>query len=253
VFAACDIGQGDALAVRAGPHAAVVVDAGPDPSVVDGCLRGLGVERVPLLVLTHFHADHIDGLSGVLRGRAVGEVDVTRLADPPDGASVVEAQAAAAGLATDLAPYGVTRTVGEATLQVLWPTPDSPTEGPGDGSTANDASVVLLVEVHGVRLLLTGDVETTSQAALARALPGLHVDVLKVPHHGSRYQDHEWLASLGARFAVVSVGADNDYGHPAAETIDALKAAGTEVLRTDRDGDVVVAVRDGRLFAATRQ
>ena len=100
---------------------------------------------------------------------------------------------------------------------MLWPRPDSPTSGPGDGSTANDASVVLLAEVAGVRLLLTGDVEPAGQAALARALPGLRVDVLKVPHHGSRHQDLAWLASLGASFAVVSVGADNDYGHPAAE------------------------------------
>jgi competence protein ComEC len=75
--------------------------------------------------------------------------------------------------------------------------------------------------------------------------------VLKVPHHGSRYQDLDWLDSLHARLAVVSVGADNDYGHPAAETLDDLTAHGTTVLRTDRDGDVVVAVRDGRLVAAT--
>jgi competence protein ComEC len=181
----------------------------------------------------------------------VGEVDVTRLADPPEGVASVRAQSAAAGLAPRVATYGVTRTVGAVTLQVLWPTPDSPTRGPGDGSTANDASVVLLVEVDGVRLLLTGDVEPRSQEALARALAGLHVDVLKVPHHGSRYQDHAWLTSLGARFAVISVGAGNDYGHPGAETIDELTAAGTEVLRTDRDGDVVIAARDGRLVALT--
>ena len=61
---------------------------------------------------------------------------------------------------------------------------------------------------------------------------------------GSRYQDQGWLASIGARFAVVSVGADNDYGHPATETLDSLTATGTEVLRTDRDGDVVIAARE---------
>ena len=106
---------------------------------------------------------------------------------------------------------------------------------PGDGSTANEASVVLLVEVAGGRMLLTGDVEPEGQAALAAALPGLHVDVLKVPHHGSRYQDEPWLLSLGARVALVSVGADNDYGHPAAAL--PLEAAGARVLRTDLDGD----------------
>ena len=178
-------------------------------------------------------------------------MEVTRLADPPGGVALVDAATAAAGLAAAVAPYGETRTVGDVTLQVLWPRPDSPTGGPGDGSTANDASVVLLAEVAGVRLLLTGDIEPAGQAALARALPGLRVDVLKVPHHGSRHQDQGWLDSLGARFAVVSVGADNDYGHPSAEVLDALTSGGTEVLRTDRDGDVVIAVRDGRLVAVT--
>ena len=231
----------------------MVVDAGPDPRAVDGCLRRLGVDRVPLLVITHFHADHVDGVGGVLRGRTVSEVEVTRLADPPGGVALLDAATADAGLAAGVAPYGETRTIGDVTLQVLWPRPDSPTRGPGDGSTANDASVVLLAEVAGVRLLLTGDVEPAGQAALARALPGLRVDVLKVPHHGSRHQDDGWLDSLGARFAVVSVGADNDYGHPAAEVLDALSSRGTEVLRTDRDGDVVIAVRDGRLVAVTRR
>jgi competence protein ComEC len=252
VLVACDVGQGDALAVRAGPGAALVVDAGPDERAVDACLHRLGVERVPLLVLTHFHADHVDGLAGVLAGRDVGAVEVTRLADPPGGVALVESEASGTGLEPELAPYGVTRAVGEAAVQVLWPTPDSPTVGPGDGSTANDASVVLLVEVSGVRMLLTGDVEPDAQAALARAMPGLRVDVLKVPHHGSRHQDADWLKSLGARLAVVSVGADNDYGHPSGEVLDSLSGSGTEVLRTDRDGDVAVAVRDGRLVAVTR-
>ena len=143
---------------------------------------------------------------------------------------------------------------------MLWPPADSPTVGPGDGSTANEASVVLLVEVRGLRMLLTGDVEPEGQAALARALPGLRVDVLKVPHHGSRYQDEDWLLSLGARAALVSVGADNDYGHPAPETLAPLEAAGVRVLRTDLDGDLAVIVdgagdgtgEGGGLSVATR-
>jgi competence protein ComEC len=253
IFAACDVGQGDALVLRAGPGTAVVVDAGPDARLVDGCLRRLGVDRVPLLVLTHFHADHVDGIAGVLAHREVGAVEVTRLADPPGGVAEVSDAAADAGLTPEVATYGGSLTVGDVALQVLWPTPDSPTTGPGDGSTANEASVVLLAEVSGVRLLLTGDVEPEGQQALARLLPGLRVDVLKVPHHGSRYQDLDWLDSLGARLAVVSVGADNDYGHPAAETLDDLADHGTRVLRTDRDGDVVVAVRDGHLVAVTRR
>jgi competence protein ComEC len=218
VLVACDVGQGDALVVSSGPGSAVVVDAGPDPRLVDRCLDRLGVARVPLLVLTHPHADHVDGVDGVRDGREV-----------------------TASMTTETAAYADTRQVGHATFQVLWPPPGL------DPANPNDASVVLLVEVAGVRLLLTGDVEPESQAALARAWPGLAVDVLKVPHHGSRFQDLDWLLGLGADVAVVSAGVDNDYGHPSPETVDPLVSAGLEVLRTDLDSDVAVTVDEGRL------
>ncbi|TIC83998.1 ComEC/Rec2 family competence protein [Nocardioides sp. GY 10127] len=238
LLVACDVGQGDALVLASGEGEAVVVDAGPDPTAVDDCLDDLGVERVPLLVLTHFHADHVDGVAGVLDGREVGQVEVTWLLDPPGG--VEEVAAAVAGVPVRTAAAGEVQQVGDVRLQTLWPLPADPAAGPGDGSTANDASVVLLAETHGLRLLLTGDVEPPGQEALARAYPDLRVDVLKVPHHGSSHQDLELLTGLGARIAVVSVGADNDYGHPAASVVEALDAAGAAVLRTDEDGDVAV-------------
>jgi competence protein ComEC len=247
VVAACDVGQGDALVLNAGSGAGVVVDAGPDPVLVDRCLRRLGIRRVPLLVLTHFHRDHVDGLVGVLRGRALDGIEVTALADPPDAVASVERIAVAEGIRPVPAPYAVTRRVGEVTLQVLWPPPTQPRVGPGDGSTANDASVVLLASVRGVRLLLTGDIEPRSQGALARSLVGLRVDVLKVPHHGSRFQDLEFLTSLGAQVALVSAGADNDYGHPSEETLAPLRESGAQVLRTDLDGDLLVVEHDGRI------
>ena len=85
----CDVGQGDGLVLNAGPGTGVVVDAGPDPALIDRCLDRLGVTDVPLVVLTHFHADHVDGLPGVLEDREVGEVDVTSMVDPPEGAAAV--------------------------------------------------------------------------------------------------------------------------------------------------------------------
>lgn len=252
VLVACDVGQGDALALRSGPGSAVVVDAGPDPPAVEGCLDRLGVTEVPLVVLTHFHADHVDGLPGVLAGRRVALVETSRTLDPSAGSQQVREQSAAAAVPASAAPYGTTRTVGEVRLQVVWPRPGPVVAGPGDGSAANDASVVLLAEVAGVRILLTGDVEPPAQASLARALPGLHVDVLKVPHHGSRYQDLDWLESLEAPLAVVSAGADNDYGHPAPDLLEALEESGTEVGRTDEEGDVAVVVQDGEARLVTQ-
>ena len=108
----------------------------------------------------------------------------------------------------------------------------------------NDSSLVLMVETRGIRVLLTGDVEPPSQEVLEREGLG-PVDVLKVPHHGSRYQDPALLTGLGARLALVSVGEDNDYGHPAAETLALLQHAGMVVRRTDHDGDIAVVVGPG--------
>jgi competence protein ComEC len=252
LMVACDVGQGDGLVLATGvAHEAVVVDAGPDPRPMDRCLDDLDVRRIPLIVLTHFHADHVDGLPGVFDGRHVDALWVSRLQDPPEGVALVRSVAAQASLRPVEAPYAETRRIGDLSLEPVWPLPDSPTDGPGDGSTANNASVVMLARLRGVTFFLGGDIEPEGQAQLAAALPGLGVDVLKVPHHGSRYQGLAFLQSLGARLAVISVGADNDYGHPAPETVAGLSATGARVLRTDEDGDVAVVERDGHLSAVT--
>ena len=248
VLVACDVGQGDALVLNAGNRAAVLVDAGPDPAAVDRCLDRLEVERLVAVVLTHFHADHVDGLPAVLAERRPAEVVVTTLADPVFGAEAVAAWCAGAGVPIRVATFGEVRRVGSLTWQVVGPSGRFATgEAASEGSPANNASVAMLVETQGIRILLTGDMEPEAQEAMRRALPSLRVDVLKVPHHGSRYQDPEFLTSLGARLAVVPVGRDNDYGHPAEETLDLLEDSGALVRRTDLAGDVAVVVRDGQL------
>ncbi|MCY7400993.1 MAG: MBL fold metallo-hydrolase, partial [Nocardioides sp.] len=206
------------------------------------------ITSVPLVVLTHFHADHVDGLAGVVQGRRVGEVDSSSLLEPQSG---VRAVASVLGSDPRLSSYGVTRRVGGVTLQPVWPPADGGVTDPGE-SAANNASVVLLAEVGGVRILLTGDVEPSAQASLERTLVGLRVDVLKVPHHGSRHQDLPWLTSLGAGVALVSVGAGNDYGHPADELLAGLAATGADVWRTDTSGDVLVVVREGEVGVVAR-
>ena len=253
VLVACDVGQGDGLVLNAGGGTAVVVDTGPDPPAMSACLDRLGVERLAVVVLTHFHADHVDGLAAVLDGRRVGEVDVTATEDPAYGAVEVRRRAAAARVPVRVPGYGEVRRLGQLTWQVVGPvSAASGGEHGEEGSAANNASLVLLVDVRGVRILMSGDMEPEAQQRLDASLPGLRVDVLKVPHHGSRYQDPDLLGSLGARLAVVSVGRDNEYGHPATATLALLRRAGLRVERTDEDGDVAVTVRDGRLGVTAR-
>ncbi|MFI0236133.1 ComEC/Rec2 family competence protein [Streptomyces sp. NPDC016845] len=238
----CDVGQGDALVLAAGAGAGVVVDAGPDPVPVDRCLRSLGITKVPLLLFTHFHADHVAGLAGVLRGRSVGVIETTALQEPVDQVAFVRRLAARHGVPVERAAAGERRRAGPLGWEVLWP-PSRPVPAP-DGP--NDASVTLLVRTAGLTLLLLGDLEPPAQRALLRTADGARlppVDVLKVAHHGSAFQDPELLRRVAPRLALVSCGADNPYGHPAPRTVETLRRGGAEVLRTDRDGAVAVVGR----------
>ncbi|MEU9119524.1 ComEC/Rec2 family competence protein [Streptomyces sp. NPDC048506] len=263
----CDVGQGDGLVLAAGDGTALVVDTGPEPGAIDRCLTELGVHRIPLLVLTHFHADHVDGLPGALRGRSVGAIETTTRQDPPGQAAFVRATAAAARIPVVRAVPGERRRLGPLTWEVLWPPAPSPppvppgapapSDAPGSVDVGavdgpNDASVTLLVRTGGLTLLLLGDLEPPAQQALSAAHPELSaVDVLKVAHHGSAHQDASLIRRLAPRLALISCGADNPYGHPAPRTVAALRGLGARVLRTDTDGAIAVLGSPGRLSAAS--
>jgi len=244
------VGQGDATVLAAGDGTAVVVDAGPDPVLVDRCLTRLGITRIPLLVLTHFHADHVAGLPGVLRGRSVGAIETTGFEEPPDQAAAVRAQAAARHVPLISGVAGEHRRTGVLDWRVLWPPPEPvpPPDGP------NDASIVLLVRSAGLTLLLLGDLEPPAQQELLMSPDGAGlgpVDVLKVAHHGSAYQDPQLIRRVAPRLALVSCGRDNPYGHPAPRTVAALRDEGALVLRTDRDGAIAV-VGEGKELSVAR-
>ncbi|MDT7842410.1 ComEC/Rec2 family competence protein [Streptomyces justiciae] len=248
-FAVCDVGQGDATVLAAGDGTGVVVDAGPDPALVDRCLRTLGITRIPLVVLTHFHADHVAGLPGVLRGRAVGAIETTGFEEPVDQVEFVRKEAERRHIPVTHAVAGEERRTGALAWQVVWPPAASPPGTVGGLVTPepegpNDASVTLLVRSGGLRFLLLGDLEPPAQQALLRSPAGASlggVDVLKVAHHGSAYQDPELIRRVAPRLALISCGRDNPYGHPAPGTVAALRAQGAVVLRTDEDGALAVA------------
>lgn len=403
LFVACDVGQGDAGVIAAGAGRGVLVDVGPDAVLTDRCLRRLGIRDIPLIILTHPHADHVGGLEGVFRrGRRVGAVLVT----PGRALAQKESTRISAILARRRIPEwvaapGTQWRFGSAALTVLAPTigmtpshtqeetavdggtgagvtqgrglkeGDQSSEGAtlggareaatsggddrvaipaggegdrrvwgggagqpvglgggagralglgggarqavrlgggaghavgvsggatqavrlsgeaehgvgggatcavrfsggvehggrlsgsaermavsgggaragvtmggdvGEGGEINNSSVVVHVRWPHGSLMLSGDIETDAQSELLRrGVPT--ADILKVPHHGSARQDHAFLAAVGARAALISVGADNDYGHPAVPTLSVLHRLGVRVHRTDQSGDLAV-------------
>ncbi|WP_405161778.1 ComEC/Rec2 family competence protein [Nocardia sp. NBC_01499] len=346
VLAACDVGQGDGLALSVGDGTAVVIDVGPEPRPIRNCLDRLHISRIALLVLTHPHADHIGGISGALDGRAVDAVAVglheldgltpsagtsvgedaqsdqaaqsrstsevgrafgtgstsgecglpaaqhdsarsengsasggsgsadehceptsnsckptdKRCTSPLDRSSANDSHGAAArrgprveGLAhvvevageagiplLELSAGQVFR-FGTVELEVLAPEIDGPRPTPGaEADDANDRSIVIAATTPAGRILLTGDIEASAQRALLQTGTSLQADVLKLPHHGSRTTTTEFLAAVHPRLAVVSVGADNTFGHPNVSVLTELSTLGTTVARTDQRGDVLV-------------
>jgi competence protein ComEC len=262
VMVACDVGQGDGLVLNAGDGRGVVVDTGPDPVLMDDCLTGLGIDSVPLVVLTHFHSDHVDGLPGVLAGRQVGLIEVGAFEEPIEQVIDVRRWATDDGVRVRRATYGESGRCGDLRWTVIAPVPGfDPTNSSevaldnvsdSSGSPPNDASIVMKVRVHGVRLLLTGDIEPPAQQALLDSGVDLHAEVLKVPHHGSAFQDPDFISAIGARLALVSVGVDNDYGHPASDTMALLRGLGDTTYRTDEDGSIAVVETAAGLAVQTQ-
>ncbi|MBT8225485.1 MAG: ComEC/Rec2 family competence protein, partial [Dactylosporangium sp.] len=247
--AVCDVGQGDLVVLPAGRGQAVVVDAGPDPGTADACLRRLGISRVPLLVISHLHADHVGGLPGIVRGRAIGRIVTTGERQPAAGSAVLREAARAARAPVAAVGGGTSYTVGAVRLQVLAPSRHLG----GTRSDANNNSLVVRATIGGNTVLLPGDAEVEQQSALLADHPRalLRADVLKVAHHGSSAQDQAWLAAVAPAVAVVSVGRDNGFGHPSPATVRQLVAGGARVTRTDEEGSVAVAASGrGRLVVA---
>ncbi len=230
---ACDVGQGDAFVVRSA-GAVVVIDAGQEPDLVDSCLDRLGVRRVDLLALSHFHADHVGGLAGVFR-RPVGQVWVSPHPEPAE--QYAQAQDWLRQVPVSVPTPTTIADVADMRLSVIWPERIIQS-----GSVPNNASLsFVLTSPHG-RALFLGDVEPEAQQAILRR-GNLDVDVVKVPHHGSAQFDDRLPPATSPRIALIAVGETNSFGHPAPEAVAAWQQAGATVFTTAQNGDI--AVTDG--------
>lgn len=244
---AVDVGQGDAVLVTTASGHRMLVDVGGDEAAATW-LRRHGIRRLDLLVLTHPHADHVGGLPEVLAEVDVAATWVGVAADgrPPDLAVVPTSRGprpTGVDPTTEVVAVraGQRARLGSATVEVLGP-PPAPDLVATEGAD-NDRSVVLRV-VEGDRVaLLTGDAEVAAQRwLLAQGGGTLAAGLLKVPHHGGATTEPEFLAAVAPRVAVVSVGRDNDYGHPDPRLLARLVDLGAAVHRTDLVGTVTVVV-----------
>lgn len=234
-YALCDVGQGDATVIRSAGEIALV-DTGPEPAALTACLDELGIDRIQLLVLTHYDLDHVGGVDAVL-----GRVDRALIGPAADaGDERIDDALARGGADVDPVSTGESGMLGELSWQVVWPPPRGVEPG-------NAASIVLDVRpagecAHGcLSAVLLGDLGEESQTRLLAAAHLAPTDVVKVAHHGSADQSARLYEAVHAPVGLIGVGADNDYGHPTDELLGILTAVGTAAMRTDRNGLVLVA------------
>jgi competence protein ComEC len=246
---ACDVGQGDAFVMPAGEaHAGVAVDVGPPEAGVVSCLQDLGVTRLEVLVLSHFHRDHVGALEEVLTDVKVEQAYVSPVQDPPQEARRALRALRQAGVPTYTALGGTRLSWSGGSMRVVWPVSD---RAVASDSPANNASLVLDVTTGPTRVLFTGDIEQEAAGSVERLLRGRRFDVLKVAHHGSADQDEDLVRGSGARLALIGVGADNPFGHPTTGTLALLRRSGMLTRRTDVHGHVAVVPSRGGLSVLT--
>ena len=248
-----DVGQGDAILIRSPGGRTVLVDGGAEPVLIGARLgRALPFwqHRVDLVVATHADADHLAGLLPVLQHYRVGAA----LQPPAMGGTPLTARWEELLREHDVprvvASRGLRVDVGDdLVLEVLHP-PEEALLAAGGDDNAN--SLVLRVTAGECVFLLTADIDQdTERALLAAGLP-LEATVLKVAHHGAAGSTSEaWLRTVRPEAAVVSVGSDNTFGHPAPATMGRLDAAGAATWRTDACGTVDVATDGERLWVST--
>ncbi|MDX6484117.1 MAG: competence protein ComEC [Gaiellaceae bacterium] len=245
-----DVGQGDSILIITPGGKTALVDAGEpgDGKIVLAALKKYGVDHIDLFVATHAHADHIGAADEVIRGTNVAHVLYSGV--PNTTKNYEDFLKAVDEKKIDLIRAEPNQTFelgGGAVIRVL--APIQPLFKKEDlrsgGNEPNANSVVTRLDYGAFSILLTGDAEEqTERERLMKNGANIHATVLKVGHHGSKYASSEEFLKRGEfKYAVISAGADNRYGHPSQEALDRLKAAGIKIYRTDFQGEIVISTR----------
>jgi competence protein ComEC len=249
-----DVGQGDAILIRTPVNQDILVDGGPSPQAISSELgRRLPFwdRTIELMVLTHQHADHLTGLLETLRRYKVKQVLVletdAQLPQWDEWLDLIQKR----GIKSTFAQAGQVINLGtdEVTIEVINPLPDSTVPDMDNG-------IVLKLICGKVSFLLTSDISQEAELDLITRRADLTGTVFKVSHHGSNYSNSaEFLAVVDPELAVISVGTDNQYGHPGEETLDRLidRIGLEKIYRTDENGTVEFITDGERLWVETER
>lgn len=251
-----DVGQGDSALIRfpgAGNGYTVLIDTG-EREYADGLcetLEDLGVARIDALVMSHPHSDHMGAMGELMRQLPVGRLYMPVVPEEHTPTTRAYERVLDAALEENIP---VTRLVRGTAIEVpegAALTAFSPEED-ADWEEMNNYSAVLKLTVGETAFLFAGDAEAESEALILAAGCDVSADVLKCGHHGSSTSTSSaFLEAVAPEAAVISCGAENPYGHPHRETVEKLKEADVDILRTDRDGTVCFVTDGERLSLKT--
>lgn len=251
----CDVGQGDAVFIRTPRGQNILFDGGPDNKVLE-CLEKeipFWEKKIDLMILSHPHADHLNGFIDVLKIYRVKQFITIDVANKTDGYDALRHAVEEERIKWQVVDAGdVVRTSDGVTFTVLGPTREYIEKTAVDGkyiTSSEFASLEMLVSFRDFDVLLTGDSQhiQLQQAVSSLALP--QVEVLQVPHHGSKTGlTEELVAAIHPDMATISVGEKNTYGHPSPLIIDLLQKVGSTILRTDKEGDLRLK-SDGKSYS----
>lgn len=236
-----DVGQADSILVQVQGGRTMLVDAGNngDGNLVVNYLKSQGVTNIDILIGSHPHEDHIGGLDTVINGLGVGSIYMPKVNNTTKTFEDVLTAVKNKGLKVTTAAAGVQLDMGPGVkAEIFAPNGDKYED-------LNDWSAVIKLTYGNTSFLLTGDAEAGSEKEMLGKGYNLKADVLKVGHHGSASSTSvDFLTKVNPKYAVISVGKDNDYGHPHKPTMQNLQARGIPVYRTDQNG-TIVATSDG--------